>query len=611
MYTCDDNVLSSKVHTEGIVVELLLCSLVGRLGVVKVAAPEPNKVAITHLVRIILFFCIMEIIYASQTGNSEFYSKVLARMLYERGLEVSVSSVEDCSILSLVEKERQMIFVCSTTGQGTVPSAMKRFWSELLRVNMPPLPKLSYTVFGLGDSSYEHYNFASKKLYRRLEQLGAKTICVRGEGDEQSACGIDDGFYAWFENLCLALDLSTVVRPIMGPTVGVGMIQDRCSITFIERGNYKGRVLSNERITHAEHFQDTRLISVAMESKVTYDAGDVAVIYPRNSPGSVSLFCSRLKWDASWVLELSQIYPFAPVESDTPLTLGVLLTEYFDLLGPPNRSFFSTLSKFAKDEVQRQKLREIASPEGYDIYLDYCVRPRRTPLEILEDFGSVETVPIEYLFDLLPPMKPRSFSIASYSTEKVELCVALVKYKHRLIRMERVGLFSEYIREQLLPGSIICLSIVKGDICVPPDAPVPLVFMASGTGIAPMRALIQKYGMERKAYLFFGCRSVDKDFYFCEEWKGYSNLQVFAKGSRDQGEKIYLQDIIRGQAELVYKLVVEAGAVLVLAGNTKLSPAVKGALCEVFMEQGGFTKDLAKMFIERLCKQGRFQIECW
>jgi sulfite reductase alpha subunit-like flavoprotein len=83
------------------------------------------------------------------------------------------------------------IIVCSTTGDGEEPDNMKRFWRFLLRRNLPIdlLEPIDYAVFGLGDSSYPKYNFVAKKLWKRLQQLGARSLLNRGDGDDQHYLG--------------------------------------------------------------------------------------------------------------------------------------------------------------------------------------------------------------------------------------------------------------------------------------------------------------------------------------------------------------------------------------------------------------------------------------
>lgn len=84
-----------------------------------------------------------------------------------------------------------VVFVVSTTGQGEVPKNGRKFWKGLLRRQLPPgcLAAVQFTTFGLGDSSYSKFNWAARKLHKRLEQLGACEFYPRGEADERH----DDG----------------------------------------------------------------------------------------------------------------------------------------------------------------------------------------------------------------------------------------------------------------------------------------------------------------------------------------------------------------------------------------------------------------------------------
>jgi hypothetical protein len=65
---------------------------------------------------------------------------------------------------------------------------------------------MRFASFGLGDTSYPKYNWAHRKLYNRLLQLGAQPICDRGESDEQHPEG-----YVDFNNV-LSLELACCSR---------------------------------------------------------------------------------------------------------------------------------------------------------------------------------------------------------------------------------------------------------------------------------------------------------------------------------------------------------------------------------------------------------------
>ncbi|KAK9739576.1 Insect cuticle protein [Popillia japonica] len=80
---------------------------------------------------------------------------------------------------------------------------MKNFWRFLLRKNLAKdsLTNLRYAVLGLGDSSYVRFNFAAKRLHKRLMQLGAQAVLPLGLGDDQHDLGYDAVADPWVESL--------------------------------------------------------------------------------------------------------------------------------------------------------------------------------------------------------------------------------------------------------------------------------------------------------------------------------------------------------------------------------------------------------------------------
>ena len=74
----------------------------------------------------------------------------------------------------------------------------------------------------------------------------------------------------------------------------------------------------------------------------------------------------------------------------------------------------------------------------------------------------------------------------------------------------------------------------------------PLIAIGTGTGIAPIRSLIQERDLYRKTggtLLFFGARNRDADFHYCREWPQYNGLKVITAFSRDpidEAEKAFL-----------------------------------------------------------------------
>jgi len=87
--------------------------------------------------------------------------------------------------------EDLIVFVVSTTGAGKEPRSMTNLWTMLLRSDLPPdlFEDTYFAVFGLGDTAYEKFCWPAKKLSRRMTSLGAREVCRRGEGDDQSPLG--------------------------------------------------------------------------------------------------------------------------------------------------------------------------------------------------------------------------------------------------------------------------------------------------------------------------------------------------------------------------------------------------------------------------------------
>lgn len=106
-----------------------------------------------------------------------------------------------------------------------------------------------------------------------------------------------------------------------------------------------------------------------------------------------------------------------PPDLPTPYTttLRSLLTHHLDIASIPRLSFFEWLAAFTEGDMA-EKLRWFCTGEGQDDLGDYTTRPRRTTAEVMYEFRSAK-IPKEYVMDLLPPLRPRGFSIAS--SEKV------------------------------------------------------------------------------------------------------------------------------------------------------------------------------------------------
>ncbi|VDK24399.1 unnamed protein product [Taenia asiatica] len=134
------------------------------------------------------------IIYGSQTGTARGIAERLAlqccKLLRLRNYpaDCPTSLIHLCCandytpLQQLAHEPGPVVFVCSTTGCGDPPDNMATFWRKLMNVRLPEgrtFPtSLRFAVLGVGDSSYKHYNYVAKKLYRRMVHLGASPLPV-------------------------------------------------------------------------------------------------------------------------------------------------------------------------------------------------------------------------------------------------------------------------------------------------------------------------------------------------------------------------------------------------------------------------------------------------
>ncbi|XP_065193377.1 NADPH-dependent diflavin oxidoreductase 1-like isoform X2 [Sycon ciliatum] len=279
---------------------------------------------------------------------------------------------------------------------------------------------------------------------------------------------------------------------------------------------YLARLISNERVTSPGHFQDVRLVrldvSTADPAQVRYQPGDVVMMQPSNDQSQAQRFL-KVVCQHSQALSSSMIDLRCAADEDLvlpstsilprPCSLETAALKYFDFQAIPSRYFFKLLSFFATVPLERERLEEFASAEGQEDRYSYCNRVRRTILEVLEDFPSAAAnIPLSYLFDLVPAIQPRAFSIASYyqeSRRELEILVAVVRYQTKL-QEPRVGLCSNWLARFDCKGAQpvhVPIWLKKGTICLPSRPETPLIMLGPGTGCAPFRCISQFRSMNK------------------------------------------------------------------------------------------------------------------
>ena len=493
------------------------------------------------------------VLYGNQTGTAEEVAERVGREGERLHFSCLVSSMDSFTVTRLPTSPL-VIYVAATTGQGEEPDNMKKTWRFLLRKNLPAtsLENQRFGVLGLGDSSYPQFNHVAKKLSKRLVQLGGVQLVAPGLADDQHDLGPDFVIDSWLETFWrLALQLYPL-PPGLQPVSRDVRPEPRFVMASCDgevRGEGRGcPVISCDRQTPPDHFQDVRLLRINIrDAAITYRPGDVAVVQPENLQENIETFFQLFPHSApDKPFNLTSSNPQARSkipDLPQPCTMRFAVKHYLDIQSIPKRYFFELLSHFTTDEMEKEKFIEFTTAEGQQDLYDYCNRPRRNILEVLHDFRhTTPNIPVDYLWDLIPPIKPRSFSIASspsYHGDVLELLVAVVNYR-TVLKTARQGLCSTWI-SRLKAGDLVNIQTKKGTLTFP-EAPTPVVMVGPGTGIAPFRSfLLDHSANQRRCLLYFGSRNREADFFFEEDWGRLENTEVVTAFSRDQEDKIYVQ----------------------------------------------------------------------
>ena len=117
----------------------------------------------------------LTILYASQTGNAKAVAGKLKAAAESKGFAVAFSDIASYKTNALV-KEKLLIIVASTYGEGEPPESAVSFHKFLFGKKAPQLPQLHFAVLGLGDSSYEYFCQTAVDFDTKLATLGAKRL---------------------------------------------------------------------------------------------------------------------------------------------------------------------------------------------------------------------------------------------------------------------------------------------------------------------------------------------------------------------------------------------------------------------------------------------------
>lgn len=231
----------------------------------------------------------------------------------------------------------------------------------------------------------------------------------------------------------------------------------------------------------------------------------------------------------------------------------------------------------------------------------------RDYIDVINEFGLHHS-PEEFI-GLCTKIKPRLYSIASSMDAhpgEVQLTVGIVRYEHH--GRKRGGLCTSYLADDVELNKTpikVFMSPTKSFI-LPEDTSKDIIMVGPGTGIAPFRAFLEQRevdGGSGRNWLFFGDQSEKTEFYYkeqIEEWMENGTLYKFTTAwSRDQAEKIYVQNRMAENGEELWQWLDNGGYFYICGDKSRMAKDVHQTLIQIAQDHGGLSEADAVEFIEK------------
>jgi len=535
----------------------------------------------------------LTILYASQTGNAKGVASKLAESAKAAGLNVVLKNTADYKAKAL-KNETHLLIVASTNGEGEAPDDAIEFHEFLLGKKAPKLPELKYSVLALGDSSYEFFCQTGKDFDERLKALGATQLAPRVD------CDVDyeSESEAWISSVVTTLkgEMAQVTTSV--PVAGI--TAPSTASQYSKQNPYAAEFALSQKITGRDSAKDVRHIEIDLgESGLTYQTGDALGVWFENDEALVDELIAELGYSADDKVSLSIS------GEDTEFSVKeALLTQLEITQTAP--SFIEFWAEKSGDD----KLKAIANDKN-------AAREFSGNHQIIDVVNQAKAdVDAQTFVDALRKITPRLYSIASAQAEveeEVHLTVGVVSYDAN--DKTRTGGASGFLSNRLEEGQKVRVFVEHNDnFRLPASDDTPVIMIGPGTGVAPFRAFMQ----EREArdatgdnWMFFGDQTFTQDFLYQVEWQNYLKSGLLTKMdvafSRDQAEKIYVQDRLKENASEVFAWL-ERGAHLYICGDAnRMAKDVHQTLLDIIAEHGKLSTEQAEDYLKSLRSNKRYQ----
>ncbi len=531
---------------------------------------------------------VINILYGSQTGNAESIAHDAANIAKTHGLKPLVKSMDEVEINHLAAME-YLLIVTSTYGEGEMPDNAQMLWETVSADSAPALNNMKFSVLALGDTSYDLFCQAGIDWDRRLAELGATRIYDRTDCDVDFEEPAANWISAVIPHMADGASTTVIVDIEAGPAE---------KSQYNRKNPFPAKMLVNRLLTAEVSSKETRHYEISITgSGLSYEAGDALCVVPTNCPKLVADILKAIgcKGDED-----------EPVNGESIALHEALRTQFEIKL--PSKEFVEEIASRSGD----QELNGILESGDKDKLADYLWG--RDILDLLLQFPQVEFSAAEFI-SLLKPLQHRAYSISSSGKmypDTVHLTVASVRYES--YSRQHKGVCSTFLADLVDDETEVRVFFTPNKVFrVPDDNSLPMIMVGPGTGIAPFRAFLQEREYRNasgKNWLFFGDRNAATDFIYREELEAMQQRGLLNRldlaFSRDQEEKIYVQDRMRANGAELFAWLEQGGYFFVCGDAYHMAKDVDKALHDVIAEHGKLSEQQAIDYVNQLKKDKRY-----
>ncbi|MBA3110599.1 NADPH-dependent assimilatory sulfite reductase flavoprotein subunit [Salmonella enterica] len=530
------------------------------------------------------------LISASQTGNARRVAEALRDDLLAASLNVTLVNAGDYKFKQIAS-EKLLVVVTSTQGEGEPPEEAVALHKFLFSKKAPTLNDTAFAVFSMGDTSYEFFCQAGKDFDNKLAELGGERLLDRVDADVEYQTAAAQ----WRARVVDVLKSRT---PVVTPAqpVASGAINEIHTSPYTKEAPLRASLSLNQKITGRNSEKDVRHIEIDLgDSGLRYQPGDALGVWYQNDPALVKE-----------IVELLWLKGDEPVTVDGKLLpLAEALQWHFELT-VNTAGIVENYAMLTRSESLLPLVGDKAQLQHY---------AATTPIVDMVRFSPAQ-LDADALVGLLRPLTPRLYSIASSQAEvenEAHLTVGVVRYD--IEGRARAGGASSFLADRIKEDGEVRVFIEHNDnFRLPTNPETPVIMIGPGTGIAPFRAFMQQRAAENapgKNWLFFGNPHFTEDFLYQVEWQRYVKEGLLSRidlaWSRDQKEKIYVQDKLCEQGAELWRWINDGAHIYVCGDARRMAADVEKALLEVIAEFGGMDLESADEYLSELRVERRYQ----